>query len=339
MCGGTLKYYGRQVRVCSSCDDEAKRGLTPKWFQCKKCEDYFRYTTIKPDHCLACYASSNLESKGERSLKAFIEELGFATEKKRNGVECDVWVPEKDIGFEYNGEYWHSESCGKKPDYHFKKKALFDNKIYFVWDHGWKNHPEPYKQLIRAKLGVLPKTYARSLVLNKNPDKDDVRQFLQYNHIQGAGRHHKIGYALEDRNGAIISVMTFGRPMHKSTGDFELYRYASKMQVLGGAQRLWSAFCRDNPGVKVHTSCSADISNGALYERLGFTRLGHSNEYHWFKQNQKVNRFKCRVSELAKNADWQEGDTENTYMNRNGWVKVWSAGNYSYTITTPKIEN
>lgn len=59
--------------------------------------------------------------------------------------ELDFFLPEINIAFEYNGEYWHSDAC-KAKDYHYKKSMACMNKgvrlvhIYSLED--WNNVEE-----------------------------------------------------------------------------------------------------------------------------------------------------------------------------------------------------
>lgn len=50
--------------------------------------------------------------------------------------EIDIFIPELNIGFEYNGIYWHS-TLKKSNDYHKKKQEFFKTlgiDVYFLWE-------------------------------------------------------------------------------------------------------------------------------------------------------------------------------------------------------------
>lgn len=57
--------------------------------------------------------------------------------KKENKMyEIDIFIPELNIGFEYNGIYWHS-TLKKDKDYHKKKQQFFKSleiDVYFLWE-------------------------------------------------------------------------------------------------------------------------------------------------------------------------------------------------------------
>lgn len=77
------------------------------------------------------------ESALENDYKKYIEMLGFKTEKIRlaDNKEIDIFIPELKIGFEINGEYWHSLYS---PSYHKNKteQALSEGiDLYHIWEN------------------------------------------------------------------------------------------------------------------------------------------------------------------------------------------------------------
>lgn len=55
--------------------------------------------------------------------------------------EIDIFVPELNIGFEYNGIYWHS-TLKKDKNYHRDKQKFFESlgiKVYFLWEFWGEN--------------------------------------------------------------------------------------------------------------------------------------------------------------------------------------------------------
>ena len=58
------------------------------------------------------------DSKAEKEISEFIKSNGIECRRDRKileGKEIDVYVPSVNIGFEYNGNLWHSEWFGHKP--------------------------------------------------------------------------------------------------------------------------------------------------------------------------------------------------------------------------------
>lgn len=99
----------------------------------------FLYGTRCP-HCIVNH------SKMEDILLEYINKnfSQYSTKKLRKKdrvnnrmYEIDIFIPELNIGFEYNGIYWHS-TAKKQNNYHKKKQGFFLSqgiKIYFLWEH------------------------------------------------------------------------------------------------------------------------------------------------------------------------------------------------------------
>ena len=97
--------------------------------------------------CMICNPFNSLNSSKELQLLDFIKENynGTIIENDRkilNGKEIDILLPNVGIGFEFNGDYWHSKKF-KKNGYHFNKirNAYKKNiKLYNIWEHKWDNN-------------------------------------------------------------------------------------------------------------------------------------------------------------------------------------------------------
>lgn len=59
-----------------------------------------------------------------------------------NGKEIDIFIPDKNIGIEYNGLYWHSAQCNVPKNYH-QDKVLNCNKLNIslihIYEDVWNN--------------------------------------------------------------------------------------------------------------------------------------------------------------------------------------------------------
>lgn len=58
-----------------------------------------------------------------------------------SGKELDIWVPKYNIGIEYNGSYWHSETFREKTYHYDKYTECFNQgiKLINVFDFDWKS--------------------------------------------------------------------------------------------------------------------------------------------------------------------------------------------------------
>lgn len=108
------------------------------------------------DSCPTCRVS-----KLEKDIESYIRTLTEATLRKDRsileGKEIDIYIEELNIGFEVNGDFWHSESYmkrnGKAPAiYHKAKRELALEKnvtLLFVWESDWKQNKSLVKDAIR----------------------------------------------------------------------------------------------------------------------------------------------------------------------------------------------
>ena len=75
------------------------------------------------------------------------------TNKRKYGLELDIWIPEKRVAIEFNGVYWHSIPSKKKTD-SIKISECNKNGIILliVTDLEWKNNNEDVKEKIKKLL-------------------------------------------------------------------------------------------------------------------------------------------------------------------------------------------
>lgn len=112
--------------------------------------------------CPEC-VSKQFSSRGEKELAEFIEELVGEENVVRNTrkvitpLELDIYLPEKKIAFEYNGNYWHSDAFVKSSrnmsayDWHKEKREQCEVKgiqLFFVWEKDWSNKKQNIKTAI-----------------------------------------------------------------------------------------------------------------------------------------------------------------------------------------------
>lgn len=162
---------------------------------------------MKPNHfldgerCPYCFGNT---SKAEEELKKWMEQnLRINVEKKRiqsknkkKEYEIDLFVPMLNIGFEFNGTYWHSTQV-KDKNYHVsKRKACETNniKLYFLWEHWGENVCKNIIKAIVSKKSLLKIEFPyvfidrNYLYLNKDiflkPEKIKGYSFLRESHIK-----------------------------------------------------------------------------------------------------------------------------------------------------------
>lgn len=107
-----------------------------------------------------CPYCSNLRSKPELEIEEYVKSLGYNTEHKRFFIdkkrfEINIFIPEKNVGIEYCGSYYHASENGHKDldsEYHFTKYSEFIKKnilIITIFDIEWENRSEEIRQYIK----------------------------------------------------------------------------------------------------------------------------------------------------------------------------------------------
>lgn len=174
---------------------------------------------------------------------------------------------------------WNLEGIPK--DYHYIKSKLAHDNNYqciCVWD--WDN-VDKILELISKR----DKVFARNCVV-KELTVDEARIFLDSHHLQGYVKDSiRLGLFYKEN---LVSVMTFGKPRYNKKYQFELLRYCSICDVIGGAEKLFKFFIRNYSPYSIISYCDLSKFKGDLYTRLGFVNTGCSIGKHWF--NMKTGR-------------------------------------------------
>lgn len=99
------------------------------------------------------------------------EILLYYTPSWLNGREIDIFIPKLKVGFEINGDYWHSKHNVTKGS-HFRKTQKCVSKgikLFYLWEHEIINDFESIKKFIALRLN--PKSNLIGF-LNEQYDKD-----------------------------------------------------------------------------------------------------------------------------------------------------------------------
>ena len=322
-----------------------------RW-KCVKCGNEFESRIYNTSHlkevaeaiprCLECYPFVSGYSNEEKEVVEFIKSIynGEIIENDTSIIfpyEIDILIPDKMIGFEYNGVYWHSEEYMKNNDYHLEKKNKCKKKgicLIHLFNTEWNDKKDIVKDRICSILGVnRNRIYARNCIV-KNIKSNVANEFLEKNHLQG-GDHSSIQEGLFF-NDELVAVMTFGKPRFDRKHDWEMIRFASKlgMNVAGGASKLLAYFRRNHSG-SIVSYADRRYSEGNLYGRLGFKLESVSSpNYVWVKNSTVLTRYQCQKHRLVKvlGNGYDKDKTEIENMHDNGWHRVFDCGNLVYVL-------
>jgi len=297
-------------------------------------------------------------SKAENEIKDFIVDNGVlvkqSVRKILNGNEIDLYLPDYNVGIEYNGNLYHTEKYGKKDfNYHLNKTKLASEKnidLYQIFEDEWDLKGELVKSKI---LHIINKN--NSIVLHARKCKiietpiNTSNKFLNENHIQGKINGGIVLGAYY--NNDLIAVMSFNnkRNMNKEKRHnntiFELTRFCVKNNVIisGIGNRLLKHFInRHNPTSIISFADRrwTPNPNNNLYVKLGFTLIKilppdysyYDRKLHRGTREHKFNYGKSSIKRKFPDI-YDENKTEWEMMQELGYDRIWDCGKFKYELT------
>lgn len=255
----------------------------------------------------------------------------------RDDFELDVYIPERNIGIELNGVYWHSNNK-KDKNYHINKTNYFKKRgitLLHIWDYEWNYKQNIVKSIILSKLGMISNiVYARKCDIYL-PTKREKINFFNENHLQG-NCNSKYEIALKYDN-EIVSMISFGKRSLGRTNEFELIRFSNLLnyQVIGAASKLLSNFIKNHPHIsKIKTFADLRYSDGNLYNVLGFEYKRISKPNYFYVKNGKIyNRIQFQKHKLKNKLEIFDSElSEWENMAINGYDRVYDCGNMVFEM-------
>lgn len=302
---------------------------------------YNRGVTI----CTTCNPNTNL-TQSQNKVSEFIREIynGKILNNHRKTLypkyEIDVFIPDMNLGFEFNGLYFHS-SLNRPKNYHLDKTNFSEDKnihLIHIFEDDWRDKQEIVKSRIKSVFGIYDQViYARKCIIKQVSYNDSIN-FLNENHLQGFCTS-KYRYGLY-YNDVLVSIITFGS-LRKNLGytykdnEFELLRFCSiiNTKVVGAASRLFKYFIKTiDPKIIISYADRSwsTILKDNIYDKLGFIKNKTTEPNYWYIiKNKRENRFKYRKSELIKQG-FDSNKTEEEIMLEQNIYRIYDCGSIKY---------
>lgn len=271
--------------------------------------------------------------------KHFDISLERGSRKIISPLELDAYLEEAKLGIEYHGIYWHSTDRKDVDMRHFHKrnasKTVGISLLQFTSIEVEQRRNQVFS-IIASKLGKTKRLFARKCEVLEIGSKE-YRAFCENYHLQGSvGASVRLGLFY---SGELVSVMSFGKSRYDKKHAWEMIRYCTKsgLTVVGGASKLWKHFLKTTDPESVVTYADARISNGKVYEKLGFTFSHHSLPNYWYvgkncsTVESRVKYQKHKLRNTLENFDASLTEKEN--MINSGFRIFYDAGNLVYTWT------
>ena len=118
-------------------------------------------------------------------------------------------------------------------------------------------------------------------------DTLECNQYLMAYHLQGKCNNQTIRLGLYHDN-QLVSLMTFGKSRFNKSCEYELLRYCSHYNVVGGAEKLFKYFVDNYKPSSIVSYCDTSKFSGKVYDTLGFTHVKtNSPRKHWYSTKEK----------------------------------------------------
>ena len=253
--------------------------------------------------------------KSQENIRKEIENFIKTEIYNDNKYELDIYIPSKNLGIEYNGNYWHSDIY-KNKNYHQNKSLYFKEKeiqVFHIFEYEWFNNKEILLSLIKSRCGIFYKKIGARQCEVKTLNYATYADFCNKNHLQGeAGARVKLGLFYR---GKLIQVMSFGSPRFTNKYEWEIIRECSKLGtfVLGGKEKLWSYFVKNFSPKSCISYCDFSKFWGDSYLKIGFSfEKLNSSGFVWYNKH--------------NNETYWRNPYDNQNLKQKGYDKIWDCG-------------
>lgn len=250
------------------------------------CKKHGEFSQRANDHlnghnCPRCSNSSYSIAEQEITefIKTFYDGEVINNKKIRSSKdnklrEIDIFIPELNIGFEYNGNYFHSTKF-KENDYHYSKSNVLSEEdgimLFHIYDDQWINNRSVVESMIRHSMKCTEnRLFARNLIVKEIPFSI-ANQFHIDNHLDGNGKKSSKNLGLFDKSSNLLSVISLSK-YSRMENTYELDRYSVLLNhtVVGGFSKLLKYFENMNICDNVMTFHNLDLGFNSVYDTVGF---------------------------------------------------------------------
>ena len=162
----------------------------------------------------------------------------------------------------------------------------------------------------------------------------DTNKYLDMYHLQGTCRGQKIRLGLYHNN-QLVSLMTFGKSRFNKNCEYELLRYCSHYNVVGGAEKLFKYFVDNYKPNSIVSYCDTSKFSGKVYDALGFKYIKtNSPRKHWYSLKEKRHitdglLLSQGYDRLFKESHGKGTSNEELILSR-GYLPVYDCGQSTY---------
>lgn len=171
-----------------------------------------------------------------------------------------------------------------------------------------------------------------------NVSKEIADDYLNKNHLQNTCKGQEVRLGLYYNN-ELVSLMTFGKPRYNKSVEWELLRYCSTFNVIGGANKLFTYFVNTYLPKSVISYCDRSKFKGDVYIKLGFNLIrSEKPSKHWFniRTNQHItdNLLRQRGYDQLFNTNYGKDTSNEELILSSGFLPIYDSGQDTYIYVT-----
>lgn len=247
--------------------------------------------------------------------------------------EIDFFIPEFNLGIEFNGLYYHS-SAVITDDKHHKKFVLSKKngiRLLMINEDEWVERADIIKSKI---LNLCNKSIrgvgARELTVSRIDTKDAVA-FIDKHHIQGRPGPCSDAFGAT-LNGELVATITLSQ--QRGTNSIEMNRFCTDGRVFAGVFSKLVSEMRKNISGPIITFADLRYSDGGLYRKCGFVEeYTIKPDYKYVKRNKTYHKSLFTKSKIQKkfNID-MSNKTERSAMEELGYSRIYDCGKIRFVL-------
>jgi hypothetical protein len=258
-------------------------------------DNYYHRKKSKNSLCTICNPIGDSSSIKEKELYNFIKQIynGKIMQSYRDGLEIDIYLPEMNLGFEFNGLYWHSELYKDKL-YHLNKTNYFKEKginIVHIWETDWSNK----KDIVKSKIIKLLK-----LNNNKVYDKLEIKEIKSNNIIKLFFTKNELVFNYRSNikigvydNNDLLSLITFKKIKNKEN-EWILSNFSNKINYNNNDtfNIMINYFVEKYNPKSITTNLNNDWPINTIYFEMGFKVIGKPKiTFKYLSDGKRINKI------------------------------------------------
>lgn len=270
------------------------------------------------------------KSSGQKQMCEFIktlyaDDILYDDRKALHGKEIDILLPKSNIGFEYDGIFWHCENTYKHKNYHMNKDKLAVKegvRLFHFIDLEWIKKQDIVKSYILDVLNIEKPSFNTNFttcILSK----DEADKFFNENHLEETinATHY---YGLKS-NGIIVSAMSFNKIKTKC----ELLRFCNLINYKGDDAKLFNYAINELKVKTITVNSNIRYETDDRYLSLGFKFVKDTKPTFFYTYNydtiQRKDEFtKDNLIEQLEEYDPSLTEWEN--MKLHDFDRYWNSG-------------